>query len=150
MNGVIRFGKKGKLSPRFIGPFEILQRIWEVAYKLDLPPRLSSVHPVIHVFMLWKYIGDPSHVLNFSTDQLDGDLTHDVELMAIMERQVRKLRSKDIASVKVKWRGQPVEEATWDTEREMWSRYPHLFMAAVFAILLDASCYCYWADFPDF
>ena len=130
MKGVMRFGKKGKLSPRFIGPFEVLRRIGEVAYELALPPSLSSVHPVFHVSMLRKYIGDPSHVLDFSTVQLDDDLTYDVEPVAILGRQVRKLRSKDIASVKVQWRGRPVEEATWETEREMRSRYPHLFEAS--------------------
>ncbi|XP_070013609.1 uncharacterized protein [Nicotiana sylvestris] len=63
INGVMRFGKRSKLSPRFIRPFEVLQRIEEVAYKLAFSPSLSSVHPVFHVFMLRKYIGDPSHVL---------------------------------------------------------------------------------------
>ncbi|XP_070014890.1 uncharacterized protein [Nicotiana sylvestris] len=119
MKGVMRFGKNGKLSPRFIGPFELLRRIREVAYELTFPPTLSSVHPVFHVSMLRKYIRDPSHILDFSTVQLDGDLTYDVQPTAILERQVRTLRSKDIASVKVQWRGWPVEEATWETKREM-------------------------------
>ncbi|XP_070015296.1 uncharacterized protein [Nicotiana sylvestris] len=114
--GVMRFGNKGKLNPRFIGSFEVLRRIGEVAYELALPSSLSRVHPVFHVFMLWKYIGDPSHVLDFSMVQLDGDLTYDVEPMAILERQVREFISKDIASVKVQRRGQPVEEATWVAE----------------------------------
>ncbi|XP_070023185.1 uncharacterized protein [Nicotiana sylvestris] len=78
-----------------------------------------------------KYIGDPSHVLNFSTVQLDVDLTYYVEPVAIFEHHVRKLRSKDIASMKVQWRGQPMEEATLETEREMQSRYPQLFDASV-------------------
>ncbi|KAL5541142.1 hypothetical protein UlMin_044374 [Ulmus minor] len=63
MKGVMRFGKKGKLSPRFIGPFEILERIGKVTYKIALPPELSSVHNVFHVSMLKKYVSDPSHVL---------------------------------------------------------------------------------------
>ena len=100
-----------------------------MAYELAFPPSLSSVHPVFHVSMLRKYLGDSSHVLDFSMVQLDDDLTYDVELVAILGRQVRRLRSKDIASVKVQWRGRPVEEATWETKREMWSRYPHLFEA---------------------
>jgi len=65
MKGVMRFGKKCKLSPRFIGPFEVLRRIGEVAFELALPPNLSSVHPVFHVSMLRKYIGDLSHILDF-------------------------------------------------------------------------------------
>ncbi|XP_070027769.1 uncharacterized protein [Nicotiana sylvestris] len=112
MKGVMRFGKKGKLSPQSIGPLKVLRRIGKVACELVLPPSFSGVHPVFHVSMLRKYIGDPSHVLDFSTVQLDGDLTYDVEPVAILEQQVCKLRSKDIASVKVQWRVQPVEEAT--------------------------------------
>ncbi|XP_070030035.1 uncharacterized protein [Nicotiana sylvestris] len=101
---------------------------WEVAYKLALPPSLSSVHPVFHVSMLRKYVGNPSDFLDSSTIQLDGDMTYDVEPVAILDQQVRKLRSKYIASVKVQWRGQPVEEATWEIERDMQSRYLHLFV----------------------
>ncbi|XP_070029235.1 uncharacterized protein [Nicotiana sylvestris] len=84
MKGVMRFGKNGKLSPRYIGPFEVLQKIGEMAYKLALPPSMSSVLPVFHVSMLRKYVGDPSHVLNFSTVQLDGELTYDMEPVAIL------------------------------------------------------------------
>jgi len=75
MKGVMRFGKKGKLSPRFIGPFEVLRRIGEVGYELVFPPNLSSVHPVFHVSMLRKYIVDPSHIIDFSSVQLDDDTT---------------------------------------------------------------------------
>ena len=65
MKGIMRFGKKGKLSPRFIGPFEILERVGDLAYRLTLPPNLSSVHNVFHVSMLRKYIFDPTHVLSY-------------------------------------------------------------------------------------
>ncbi|XP_070029031.1 uncharacterized protein [Nicotiana sylvestris] len=127
---VMRFGKKGKLSPRFIGPSEVLRRIGEVDYELALPPRLSNVHPGFHVSILWKYIRDLSHVLDFNTVQLDDDLTYNVGPLPILVRQVRTLRSKYIALVKVSWGGWPVEEATLETEWEMWSRYPHLFEAS--------------------
>ncbi|XP_070042519.1 uncharacterized protein [Nicotiana tomentosiformis] len=83
MKGVLRFGKKGKLSPRYIRPFEILKKIGEVAYELAFPPILLGVHPVFHVYMLRKYIRDPSHILDFSTVQLNGNLTYDVEPVAI-------------------------------------------------------------------
>ncbi|XP_070017322.1 uncharacterized protein [Nicotiana sylvestris] len=112
VKGVMRFKMKGKLNPRYIGPFEILKRIREIAYKLAFLPSLYAVHPVFNVSMLRKYYSDPSHVLDFSTVQLDEDLTCIEEHVAILDRQVRKLRSKDIASVKVQWRGYPVEEAT--------------------------------------
>ncbi|XP_070046298.1 uncharacterized protein [Nicotiana tomentosiformis] len=136
MKSVMRFSKKGKLSPRYIRPFDILDRTGEVAYKLAFPPSLFAVHPVFHVSMLRKYYGDPSHVLDFSIVQLDKDLTYIEYLVAILDRQVRKLRSKGITSVKVQWMGHPVEEATWDTEHNMWSRYPHLFTTSVQVHLL--------------
>ena len=79
MKGVMRFGKKGKLSPRFIGPFEILSRVGEVAYKLALPPSLSAVHPVFHVSTLRKYIPDESHVLSLDSMELGSDLTFEEE-----------------------------------------------------------------------
>ncbi|XP_070045903.1 uncharacterized protein [Nicotiana tomentosiformis] len=101
MNGVMRFGKKGKLSPRYIKPFEILERIGEVAYKLAVPPSLAVVHSVFHVSMLRKYHGDPSHVLDFSSVQMDKDLSYVKELVDILDTQFRKLRSKSIVSVKV-------------------------------------------------
>ncbi|XP_070057986.1 uncharacterized protein [Nicotiana tomentosiformis] len=101
MKGVIRFGNKGKLSPWYISPFEILERDGKVAYKILLPPSLPGVHPVFHISMLLKYYGDPSHVLDFIRLQLDKDLTYVEELVAIFDRQVRKLRSKNIASGKV-------------------------------------------------
>ncbi|XP_070029615.1 uncharacterized protein [Nicotiana sylvestris] len=99
MKGVMRFGKKGKLRPRFIGPFEILDREGEVAYRLALLLSLSDVHPVFHMSMLRKYHGDPSHVLEFSTVQLDKDLTYEEEPVAILDWQVRQLRSKTFPSV---------------------------------------------------
>ncbi|XP_070029200.1 uncharacterized protein [Nicotiana sylvestris] len=128
MKGVMRFGKKGKLRLRNIGPFEILERVDEVAYKLVLPPSLSAIHRVFHVSMLQKYRGDPSHVLDFSSAQLDKDLTYEEESVAILARQVRKLRSKSYPSVRVQWRGQPIKATTWESEYDMRSRYPHIFI----------------------
>ena len=75
--GVMRFGKKGKLSPRYIGPFEILERVRVVAYCLALPPDLSNIHPVFHVSMLRKYNPDPSHVIWYETIQLQDDVTYE-------------------------------------------------------------------------
>ncbi|XP_070025284.1 uncharacterized protein [Nicotiana sylvestris] len=108
MKAIMRFEKKGKLSSRFIGTFEILRRVGEVAYELALPPSLAGVHPIYHVSMLQRYHGDPSHVLDFSSVQLDKDLSYIEEPVAILDRHARKIRSKNIASLKVQWRGQPV------------------------------------------
>ncbi|XP_070054164.1 uncharacterized protein [Nicotiana tomentosiformis] len=101
MKGVMRFEKKRKLSPRYIGPFEILERFGDVAYKLALPPSLSVVYPVFHVSVLQKYHSDLSHILDFSSVQLDKDLTCVEEPVAMLDRQVQKLKSKKIALVKV-------------------------------------------------
>ncbi|WMV10667.1 hypothetical protein MTR67_004052 [Solanum verrucosum] len=90
MKDVMRFGKKGKLSPRYIVPYRILKRVGNVAYELELPQELATVHP-------------------------------------ILDRQVRKLRTKEVASVKVLWRNQFVKEATWEAEEDMKKKYPHHF-----------------------
>ena len=130
MKGVMRFGKKGKLSPRYIGPFEILKRIGAVAYRLALPPSLAGVHSVFHVSMLRKYSRDPSHivqVIDHETVQLDQKLAYEEAPIAILDREVRQLRSKSIPSVKVLWKNHPSEEATWEAEQDIRDRYPELF-----------------------
>ena len=73
--GVVRFGKRGKLSSRFIGPFEILERVGTVAYRLDLSPTMSSVHEVFHVSMLWRYTPDPAHVMDWGEIKVDTNET---------------------------------------------------------------------------
>ena len=92
MKGVMRFGRWGKLSPRYIGPFEILRTVGEVAYELALPPAFSAIHPVFHVSMLRRYIPDESHVLQYDAIELDDHLTFVEEPVAILARDVRKLR----------------------------------------------------------
>ncbi|XP_070008456.1 uncharacterized protein [Nicotiana sylvestris] len=111
MKGVMRFGKKGKLSPRYIGPFEILEMVGDVAYMLALPPSLSAVHPVFHVSMRRKCHGDPSYVLDFSSFQLDKDLTYEEELITSLAPPVRQLRSKSYPSIQVQWTGQLIKAA---------------------------------------
>jgi len=129
MKGVMRFGKKGKLSPRYIGPYKILRQIGQVAYELELPSELEFVHPVFHVSMLRKCIGDPSRVVPIKDVQVTKDLSYDEVPVAILDRQVRKLRTKDVASVKVLWRNKNIEEMTWEAEEEMKSKYPYLFQS---------------------
>ncbi|KAL5574128.1 hypothetical protein UlMin_023725 [Ulmus minor] len=100
MKGVMRFGRKGKLSPRFIGPFEILKRVGKVAYQLALPPSLSAVHNVFHVSMLKKYISDPSHVLQEAPVEIDEKLSYEERPMQILDQKAKELRNKTIALVK--------------------------------------------------
>ncbi|XP_070046255.1 uncharacterized protein [Nicotiana tomentosiformis] len=95
MKGVMRFGKKGKLSPRFIDPFEVLRRVGEVTYELALTPSLAGFHPVFHVFMLRENHGHRAHVLDFSSIQLDKELSYVEDPMAMLGRQVPKVEVKE-------------------------------------------------------
>ncbi|KAL0560646.1 hypothetical protein IC582_001055 [Cucumis melo] len=127
MKGVLRFERRGKLSPRFVGPFEILERIGPVAYRLALPPSLSAVHDVFHVSMLRKYVSDPSHVVDYEPLEIDENLSYVEQPVEVLAREVKMLRNKEIPLVKVLWRNHRVEEATWEREDDMRSRYPELF-----------------------
>ena len=103
MKGVMRFSKKEKLAPRYIGPFEILDRVGRVSYILALPPHLSQVYPVFHISLLQKYVLDVMHVLPVQEITVDDDLSYEESLIAIVDRQTRKLRNKEIVMVKVQW-----------------------------------------------
>ncbi|XP_022927109.1 uncharacterized protein LOC111434046 [Cucurbita moschata] len=126
MKGVLRFRCKGKLSQRFIGLFEILERVGQVAYQLALPRVLSGVHNVFHVSMLRLYIYDPSHVIDFKPLRLDKGLNYEEEPVQIVDREVKTLRNREIALVKVLWRNHQLEEVTWEREEKMMSKYPQL------------------------
>ncbi|GJQ97498.1 putative nucleotidyltransferase, ribonuclease H [Tanacetum coccineum] len=117
--GVKRFGIKGKLSPRFIGPFEILERIGEVSYRLALPPQLSHVHDVFHVSLLRGYHYHPLHVASYPFDQIQPDMSLSEEPESILDRQERVMRNKVIPFVKILWKNHPEREATWETEESM-------------------------------
>ncbi|XP_015159065.1 uncharacterized protein [Solanum tuberosum] len=129
MKGIMRFGKKGKFnsSPRYVGPYKIIWKISMVAYKLDLPSELEAVHRVFHISMLRKCIGDPLLIMPIENICIAEDLSYAEVPIAILDRQVRKLRNKDVASVKVLWRNNNVEEMTWEVEEEMRKEYPQLF-----------------------
>ncbi|KAH0661672.1 hypothetical protein KY284_026603 [Solanum tuberosum] len=127
MKGVMRFGKKGKVSPRYIGPYKIIRRIGQVVYELELPQELSIVHLVFHVSMLRKCVGDPSRVTPIEDVHVTRDLTYEEVPIVILDRQVRKLRNKEVAFVKVLWRNEQEEEVTWEAEEAMKLKYPHLF-----------------------
>ncbi|GJZ53180.1 putative nucleotidyltransferase, ribonuclease H [Tanacetum coccineum] len=126
--GVKRFGIKGKLSPRFIGPFEILERIGEVSYRLALPPQLSHVHDVFHVSLLRGYHYHPLHVASYHFDQIQPDMSLSEEPESILDRQERVMRNKVIPFVKILWKNHPEREATWETEESMRASYPHFFV----------------------
>ncbi|KAA0066428.1 hypothetical protein IC582_025489 [Cucumis melo] len=127
IKGVLRFEKKGKLSLRFVGPFEIHEQIGPVAYRLALPPFLSAVHDVFHVSMLRKYVADPTHVVDLEPLQLSENLSFEEQPIEILPREVKKLRNRKISLVKVLWRNHGVEEVTWEREEDMRAQYPELF-----------------------
>ena len=101
--GVVRFGKRGKLSPRYIGPFEVLERVGTVAYRLALPLSLSSVHTVFHVSILRKYTPDPTHVVDWGALVVDADGTFEEGSVRIMDSRDQVLRGKTVILVKVLW-----------------------------------------------
>lgn len=123
MKAVVRFGKRGKLRPRFIGPFEILEKIGDVAYRLALPPNFAAIHNVFHVSMLRKYVHDPSHVVSHATMEVNKNLTYEVPI-AILDRKTHTLRNRDISLVKVQWSRHEKDEATWEREEELLAKYP--------------------------
>ncbi|XP_075478776.1 uncharacterized protein LOC142519623 [Primulina tabacum] len=127
MKGVMRFGKKGKLSPRFIGPFDILERMGTLAYRVAFPSNLTEFHNVFHLSMMQKYMSNPSHVLNYEPLQLTPHLSFEEKPTQIRDMQEKRLRNKVIQMVKVKCMNHSKEEATWETATEMRSRYPELF-----------------------
>ena len=124
---ILRFGKKGKLSLRFIGSYEILERIGPVTYRLALPPELAKLHNVFHVSMLRKYRYDESHILPIQHIQVQSDFTFDEEPKAILDREVKQLRNKQVSLVKVLWQYDGMEEATWEPESTTRTQYPQLF-----------------------
>ena len=123
----MRFGRNGKLSPRFIGLYEVIEKVGPVAYRLNLPPELEKIHNVFHVSMLRKYRSNPSHVVSSEIIEFRPDLTYKKEPIEILAREVKELRNKRIPIVKVLWNNHKVEEATWESEATMRQQYPQLF-----------------------
>ncbi|KAD5803083.1 hypothetical protein E3N88_14443 [Mikania micrantha] len=125
--GVVRFGKKGKLAPRYVGPFEIIERIGPVAYRLRLPDELSGVHDVFHVSNLKKCLADESLVIPIEEIQIDDQLHFIEKPLEIMDRKVKQLRRSRIPIVKVRWNSRRGPEFTWEREDHMKLKYPQLF-----------------------
>ena len=110
--GVIRFGTRGKLSPRYIGPFEILDHVGDVTYLLALLPSFEGVHNVFHISQLRKYVKDESHILNHSELELQPYLSYTEQPMAIMDRSVKILKNRAISLVLISWNRHALGEAT--------------------------------------
>ncbi|GJY28893.1 putative nucleotidyltransferase, ribonuclease H [Tanacetum coccineum] len=125
--GVVRFGKKGKLAPRFVGPFKIVEKVGPVAYRLDLPEELDGVHDTFHVSNLKKCSADPTLQVPLDEIQVDAKLNFVEELVEILEREFKKLKWSRIAIIKVRWNSKRGPEFTWELEDQMKLKYPQLF-----------------------
>ncbi|KAI3776337.1 hypothetical protein L1987_46113 [Smallanthus sonchifolius] len=125
--GVIRFGKRGKLNPRYVGPFKILKRIEPVAYQLDLPEGLSGVHNVFHILNLEKSLVDESLAVPLEELHIDEQLRFIEEPVEIMDREVKSLKHSKIPIVRARWNLKRGPEFTWEREDQMMRKYPNLF-----------------------
>ncbi|GJZ93739.1 hypothetical protein Tco_0665942 [Tanacetum coccineum] len=125
--GVIRFGKRGKLNPRYIGPFKIIAKVGTLAYRLELPEQLSRVHSTFHVSNLKKCFVDELLTILLEEMQIDDKLNFIEEPFEIMDREVKRLKKICIPIVKVHWNSRRGPEFTWEREDQMKKKYPHLF-----------------------
>jgi hypothetical protein len=127
MRGTRRFRVKGKLAPRYVGPFKIIDHKGEVAYQLELPPQLSEVHDVFHISELKKCLRVPEEQLPMEYLDLGGDLTYSERSIKILDNADRVTHSKAIKMCKVQWSHHTEDEATWEHEEELRIDYPDLF-----------------------
>ncbi|KAK6161878.1 hypothetical protein DH2020_001719 [Rehmannia glutinosa] len=126
--GLINPKKGGKLSPRYVGPYKILQRIEKLSYRLELPAPYMGMHDVFHVSRLKKYKPDPEHIITLDTPPLMENLSYTERPIRIIDQQIRQLRKREIPMVKVVWQNHNRDEdATWEMEEDMRNQYPELF-----------------------
>ncbi|GJV83221.1 hypothetical protein Tco_1523119 [Tanacetum coccineum] len=126
--GVICCRKKGKLAPKYVGPFEILERVGPVAYRLRLLEELSRLHDTFHVSNLKKCLADASVRVPLDEIKVDKTLHFVEELIEIMDREIKSLKRSRISLVKVHWNSKRGPEFTWEREDYMKSKYPKLFI----------------------
>ncbi|WVZ70643.1 hypothetical protein U9M48_019291 [Paspalum notatum var. saurae] len=124
MKGVHRFSAKGKLAPRYIGPFKITKQCGPVAYWIGLPPHLAAVHDVFHVSQLKKCLRVSEEVVDTSQIQIEPDLTYEENPIKILDQKQRTTRRRKINFYKVQWSNHSKEEATWEQEEYLQTKYP--------------------------
>lgn len=125
--GVIRFRKRGKLSPRYIGPFKIIERVGKVAYRLQLPEEMSGIHNTFHVSHLRKCLVDETAYVPLNEIEVDNRLNYIEEPIAIVDREVRRIKNRDVKFVKIQWRHRKETDCTWEKEEDMIKYYPTFF-----------------------
>ncbi|GKB99863.1 hypothetical protein Tco_0986000, partial [Tanacetum coccineum] len=125
---VIRFRKRGKLNPRYIRPFKILERVGPMAYKLELPEELSNVHSTFYISNLKKCLSDESLIIPMKELRLDDKLNFVEEPIEIMNREVKQLRKSHIPIVKLRWNSKRGPEFMWERKDQIRAKYPHLFL----------------------
>ncbi|GKD22776.1 hypothetical protein Tco_1224479 [Tanacetum coccineum] len=128
LKGIVHFGKKGKLEPRYVGPFEILELIVLAAYRLRLLEELNSVHDTFHVLNLKKCLADANLHVPLDEIKVDKTLCFVEEPIEIMDREIKKLKRRKLALVKVRWNSKCGSEFTWEHEDQMRIKYPQLFV----------------------
>jgi len=124
--GLKRFNVRGKLAPRYIGPFKVIDRKGVVAYQLELPSQLSGIHDVFHVSQLKKCLRAPKEWLPLDELNIRDDLSFS-EPIRILETSERVTRNKRVKMCKVQWKHYSEEEATWEREDDLKTEFPHLF-----------------------
>ncbi|GJV20832.1 putative reverse transcriptase domain-containing protein [Tanacetum coccineum] len=124
---VIRFGKRGKLNPSYIGPFKILAKVGTVSYRLELPEKLSRVHSTFHVSNLKNCFFNKPLAIPLDEIQINGKLNFIEEPVKIIDREVKRLKQSHIPNVKVCWNSRRGPEFTWERKDQMKKKYPHLF-----------------------
>nr|GEU81795.1 putative reverse transcriptase domain-containing protein [Tanacetum cinerariifolium] len=125
--GVVRFGKRGKLNPSYVGPFKVLEKIGKVAYKLELPEELSRVHNTFHVSNLKKCHADEPLAVPLDGLHFDDKLHFVEEPVEILDRKVKRLKRSRIPLVKLRWNSKRGPEFTWEREDQFRKKYPHIF-----------------------
>ncbi|GJU00881.1 hypothetical protein Tco_1111219 [Tanacetum coccineum] len=125
--GVVRFGKRGKLNPMYVGPFKVLGKVGEVAYKLELPEELSRVHNTFHVSKLKKGYAKEPLAVPLDGLHFDDKLQFVEEPVEIVDREVKRLKRSRIPLIKVRWNSKRGPEFTWEREDQFKKKYPHLF-----------------------
>ena len=128
--GVVRFGKRNKLNPRYVGPYRITERIGPVAYRLELPAELGGVHDVFHVSNLKKCLSNKTQAVPLEELQVDEQLRFIEEPVEVLDWETKTLKQSKIPIVKVRWNSKRGPEFTWEREDQMMKKYPHLFWRA--------------------